>query len=115
MLLENAWGTVFILGIILASSLLPSLARQTFSLWWRSQTVALSQALMISAYTFLSDTVSRSTLPVLCALAFVSLNEQVRFLCVPQDRLRTIVLGYLAFLVAQPVCSIFYPLHLPLV
>ncbi len=44
MLLENAWETLFILGIILASSLLPSLARQTFSLWWRSQTVALSQA-----------------------------------------------------------------------
>ncbi|MBP8020023.1 MAG: response regulator [Agitococcus sp.] len=109
MLLENAWGTVFILGIILASSLLPSLARQTFSLWWRSQTVALSQALMISAYTFLSDTVSRSTLPVLCALAFVSLNEQVRFLCVPQDRLRTIILGYLAFLVGTTCILYFLP------
>ena len=58
MVIESAWETLFILGIILASSLLPLLLRYPFSLLWRSQCLALSQAATIAVVTFAPESLT---------------------------------------------------------
>ncbi len=103
----HAGQTFFILGIILASSLLPWLLRYPFSLLWRSQCLAFSQALTVSVVTFFSDSVITTTLPLLCLLSVLSLVEQGRLLCLHQEQKTHLRRSYSLCLIASMMALYF--------
>ncbi len=105
----NAGQTFFILGIILASSLLPWLSRYPAALFWRSQCLVFSQALTVYTVTFSPDTVITTTLPLLCLISVMCLVEQSRLLCRHQGQKTLAILSYLFCLVASIIALYFSP------
>lgn len=108
MQLEDAWETMFALGFMLASGLLPWLFRYPLALQWRSHAFLTSQALVVLAGELANDGFA-GFMPVLCALSIISLSEQMRFLCQPQDSDKKLMLAYMAALAAITLSLLVVP------
>ncbi len=109
MVIESAWETLFILGIILASSLLPLLLRYPYSLLWRSQCLALSQAATIAVVTFSAENLIIQVLPVLCMMSVLSLGELAYLICMTHGRQTTLMRTALFALMAGIIALYFLP------
>ena len=108
MVIESAWETLFILGIILASSLLPFLIRYPFFFFFLIQCLALSQAVIIAVITFSPESLTLQILPVLCMIAVLSLGELAYLICLSHGR-QTMLMRTALFALALLPCIFYRP------